>query len=152
MGSFDTAFGRACVCADGLDIQFVHCTAKLGVAITTDGIFIIDSEDAGFVAVQSKWLHMLFQVTPRGFKISECRFRFYKVKLHQPARRIINIDQGSTGGGTVIEPVVVTTINLYQFAAADPPIAWLLNLGARCLRDIQRPALTMSERTVSLDR
>lgn len=66
--------------------------------------------------------------------------------------KIVNVDQCSTGRRTVLEPVMVATINLYQFAAADPPIAWLLNLGARCLRDIQRPALTMSERTVSLDR
>lgn len=119
VGSFDTAFGRACVRADGLDIQFVHCTAKLGLAITTDGIFIVNFEDAGFVAEQSKGLPMLFQVTPCDFKIGECRFRFYKVKLHQQARRFFNIDKSSTG------PPVTRLMNFRcALSAWDPESAF----------------------------
>ena len=70
---------------------------------------------------------MLLQIAPRGFKIGESRFRFHETELHQAARRIINVDQGSTGRRTVLEPVMVATINLDQFAAASPAIAWLLN-------------------------
>lgn len=53
----------------------MHCTTELCIAITTGGVFIVDSEDAGFVAVQRQWFAMLFQIAPGGFKISEGRFR-----------------------------------------------------------------------------
>lgn len=103
-------------------------TAKLSIAVATGGIFIVDSEDAGFVAVQRQWFAMFFQIAPGGFKISEGRFRFHETKRHKAARRIVDVNQCGTGGGTVLEPVMVATINLDKFAAAGPPIAWLLNL------------------------
>ena len=71
MGAFHTAFGRAGISADSLDIQLMHRTAKLGITIAAGGIFIVDSEDAGFVTVQCQWFAMLFQIAPGGFKIGE---------------------------------------------------------------------------------
>lgn len=56
------------------------------------------------------------------FGCLEGRFRFNETKLHQAARRIVDIDQRCTRGRTVLEPVVVATINLDQFAAAGPKI------------------------------
>ncbi|SSN92689.1 Uncharacterised protein [Klebsiella pneumoniae] len=105
----------------------MHRTAKLGITIATGSVFIVDSEDAGFIAVQRQGFAMLLQIAPRGFKIGESRFRFHETELHQAARRIINVNQGSTGRRTVLEPVMIATINLDQFAAASPAIAWLLN-------------------------
>ena len=70
MGTFDTAFGWASVGADGLDIQLMHRTSKLGIAIATGCVFIVDSEnDAGFVAVQRQWFTMLFWIASCSFKI-----------------------------------------------------------------------------------
>ena len=105
----------------------MHRTTKLSITIAAGGIFVVDSEDAGFVAIQCQWFAMLFQITPGSFKIGEGRFRFHKSKLHQPTRRIVDIDQYSTGRCTVLKPVVFTTINLYQFTTACPARAWLLN-------------------------
>lgn len=75
-----------------LDAQFVHCTTKLGITIAACGVFIVDSEDAGFTAVQRQGFEMLFQVAPGGFKIGESGLRTDKQKLHQAARRIINVN------------------------------------------------------------
>jgi len=49
----------------------VHRTTELGIAIATSGIFIVNSEDAGLVAIQRQWFAMLFQIVPCGFKIGE---------------------------------------------------------------------------------
>lgn len=146
MGEFHTAAG---ISADSLDIQLMHRMGKLGITIAAGGIFIVDSEDAGFVAVQCQWFAMLFQIAPGGFKIGEGQFRFHKSKLHQAARRIVDVDQRDTGRRTVLEPVIVAAINQDQFAAAGPTIMWLLNFRRTLLAGA---ALTMSERTVSLDR
>lgn len=51
MGTFNATFGGTGIGADSLDVQFVHRTAKLGITIAAGGIFIVDSEDAGFVAI-----------------------------------------------------------------------------------------------------
>ena len=107
MGAFHAAFGRAGIGADSLDIQLMHRTAKLGIAVTTGCVFIVDSEDAGFVTVQCQWFAMLFQIAPGGLKIGEGRFRFHKSKLHQAACRIVDVDQCGTGGCTVLEPAMV---------------------------------------------
>lgn len=104
-----------------------HRTAKLGIAVTTGCVFIVDSEDAGFVTVQCQWFAMLFQIAPGGLKIGEGQFRFHKSKLHQTACCIIGVDQCGTGGRKVFEPVIVAANNLDQFAAASPAITWLLN-------------------------
>jgi hypothetical protein len=53
--------------------------------------------------------------------------RFYKSKLHQVARRVVDVDQCDTGGCTVLEPVMVAAINLDQLATTGKTIAWLLN-------------------------
>ena len=46
----------------------MHRTAKLGIAVTTGCVFIVDSEDAGFVTVQCQWFAMLFQIAPVASK------------------------------------------------------------------------------------
>ncbi|KLF02069.1 hypothetical protein YA24_12815 [Klebsiella aerogenes] len=51
MSAFHAAFGRAGIGTDSLDIQFMHRTPKLGIAIATSGIFVVYSEYTGFVAV-----------------------------------------------------------------------------------------------------
>lgn len=65
---------------------------------------------------------MFFQIDRGGLKICEGRFRFHKSKLHQATRRIIYVDQCGTGGCTVLETMMVTAINLDQFAAAGPAV------------------------------
>jgi hypothetical protein len=54
MRLLNTAFGRTSFCTDGLNVQFVHRTTKLRVAIAVSGIFIITPEYTGFIAVKSQ--------------------------------------------------------------------------------------------------
>ena len=55
---------------------------KLGIAVATGGVFIVDSEDAGFVAVECQRLTVALQISPGGFKIGERGLRTDEEKLH----------------------------------------------------------------------
>nr|DAM72934.1 MAG TPA: hypothetical protein [Caudoviricetes sp.] len=50
-------------------------------------------------------------------RVAECRFRFYKAKLHQPACHIVNVDQRIQ----VLKPVMVTTIIQNQLTTSLVP-------------------------------
>lgn len=56
MSPFNPAFGRTGVGTDAGDVQLVHGTAKLSLAITTSGLLVVDPEDAGLVAVERQRL------------------------------------------------------------------------------------------------
>lgn len=45
--TFHTAFGRTGIGANSLYVQFLRCTVKLGIAVTTGRVFIVNSEYAG---------------------------------------------------------------------------------------------------------
>ncbi|SAG07311.1 Uncharacterised protein [Enterobacter cloacae] len=82
MRPFNAAFGSTGFCTNGLNVQFMHRTAKLGIAVAAGCIFIVDPEYAGFVAVQRKRFAMFFNIAPGRFKIGESRLRFHEKKLH----------------------------------------------------------------------
>lgn len=92
-----TALGRTGVGTDAGDVQLVHGTAKLSLAITTSGLLVVDPEDAGLVAVERQRLTVTFQIAPGGFKIGESGLRTDEQKLHQPASRIINVNEQRAG-------------------------------------------------------
>lgn len=46
-----------------------------------------------------------------------------KSKLHQVARRVVDVDQCGTVGCTVLEPVMVAAINLDQLTTTGKTIA-----------------------------
>lgn len=82
MCPLNTTFCCAGFCTDGLNVQFVHRTAKLCIAVAAGCIFIVDPECTGFVAVQCKRFTMFFDITTGRFKIGESRFRFHETKLN----------------------------------------------------------------------
>ena len=104
------------------DVQLVHGTAELSLAISAGGLLVVDPEDAGLVAVERQRLTVTFQITAGGFKIGESGFRTDVQKLHQPARRIINVNEQCARRTTILEPAMLTAINLDEFSAW----AWLM--------------------------
>jgi len=57
--------------------------------------------------------------------------------VHQATGGIVNIDKSSTGSTPVFKPVMVTAINLYQFASTRPPVTRLMNF--RCALSARDP-------------
>lgn len=130
------------------DVQLVHGTAELSLAISAGGLLVVDPEDAGLVAVERHRLTVTFQITAGGFKIGESGFRTDVQKLHQPARRIINVNEQCARRTTILEPAMLTAINLDEFSAW----AWLMYTRRPQLAGIHKPACVISLRTVSLAR
>lgn len=69
---------------------------------------------------------MQLQIAARGVKIGERGLRFYEVKLHQAAGRVINVDQ-QRAGRTALLTAVIKAVNLYQLANAGATIPRLLD-------------------------
>ncbi|CQT89970.1 Uncharacterised protein [Salmonella enterica subsp. enterica serovar Typhi] len=139
MRPLNTTFCCAGFCTDGLNVQFVHRTSKLRFAFAASGIFIVDPEDTGFVAIERQWLTMHFNIAPCRFKIGESRFRFYETKLHQTTGGVINVNQCCTLGSPVFKPVMVAAVNLYEFTGTGTSVTRLL--------DFWRTLLTWNPKT-----
>lgn len=68
----------------------------------------------------------MLQIALGGFKIGESGLRTDEQKLHQPARRIINVNEQCAGRTTLLEPAMLTAINLDEFSGAGPTRSWLM--------------------------
>ena len=98
---------------------------------------IIDSEYAGFIAVEDHRFTVFLDIATCSFKIGKCGLRFHKQQVHQATGGIVNIDRGSTGSTPVFKPVVVAAINLYQLASTRAPVTRLMNF--RCALSAGNP-------------
>lgn len=123
----NTALGRTGIGTDTGDVQLVHGTAKLSLAISADGLLVVDPEDTDLVAVECQRLTVTLQVAPGGLKIGESGLRTDEQKLHQPAGRIINVNEQRAGRTTILEPAMLTAINLDEFFGAGPTRSWLMH-------------------------
>lgn len=124
-----TTFGLAAVGANALDVQLVHRSAELGIAVAALRRLVVTAEHAGFVAVEGQRLSMPLQVGAGGGEVAEGRFGFGEMQVHQLAGCIINEDQQRAGRSTILEPAMIAAIDLDQFAATGTPVAWLIDLG-----------------------
>lgn len=97
----------------------------------------IDSEYAGFIAVEDHGFTIFVDIATCRFKIGKCGFRFNKQQVHQATDGIVNINQSITGSTPVFKPVVVAAINLYQLASTRPPVTRLMNF--RCALSVGDP-------------
>lgn len=112
-----TTFGLAAVGANALDVQLVHRSAELGIAVATLRRLMVTAEHAGFVAVEGQRLSMPLQVGAGGGEVAEGRFGLGEMQVHQLAGCIINEDQQRAGRSTILEPAMIAAIDLDQFAA-----------------------------------
>ncbi len=72
---------------------------------------------------------MSLQIGARGLEVREGRLRRHEVQLHEPARRVIDVDQQRARLGPVLEPSVVAAIDLDQLADARAAVPRLVDLG-----------------------
>lgn len=98
-----TALGRTGIGTDTSDVQLVHGTVKLRLAISAVGLLVVAPEDTGLVAVERQRLTVTLQIAPGGFKIGESGLRTDEQKLHQPAGRIINVNEQRAGRTTILD-------------------------------------------------
>ena len=82
VGPLDPPFGLWAIGTDELDVQFVHCTSKLGqTAGGSQGALLIDPKDTMFVAVESHRLAVTLQVMAGGFAVAEKGFTCHEQQL-----------------------------------------------------------------------
>jgi len=127
MDAFNAPFGLASFRAQRGDVKAAHGSGKLGFAGAGGGVLIIDSEYAGFIAIEDHGFTVFLNIATRRFKIGKCGLRFNKQQVHQATGGIVNIDQSSTRPTPVFKPVMVTAINLYQLTSTGSPVTGLMN-------------------------
>nr|AKZ60980.1 orf4 [Escherichia coli] len=137
MSTFNAAFCLAGFSTQRSNIKAAHGPGKLGFAGAGGGVLIIDSEYAGFIAVEDHRFTVFLDIATCSFKIGKCGLRFHKQQVHQATGGIVNIDQGRTGSPPVFKPVVVAAINLYQLASTRTPVTRLMNF--RCALSAGNP-------------
>ena len=71
-------------------VERVESTAELGHAVAADGPLVIDAKDAVLVAIEGDRLAPGLQIGPGRMEIRERRLALDKLKVHQPARRIVD--------------------------------------------------------------
>ena len=64
--------------------------------------------------------------TSAGASIGESGLRSDEQKLYQPARCIINVNEQCARRTTILEPAMLTAINLNEFSGTGPTRAWLM--------------------------
>lgn len=127
MCTLHATLGRTGVGADARDVELVHRTPELRLAVTANRIFVVNAKHAGFVAVECQRFTVLLQIAAGGVKIGERGLRFYEVELHQAAGCVVNINQQRAGGAAILKPAMIAAVNLYKFANAGATIPWLLD-------------------------
>lgn len=61
-------------------------------------------------------------------EIAECRFAVREMQPHETAGGVIDVDEQRAGRRTLLEPAVITAVDLNQFTDAGAAIAWLIDL------------------------
>src|SRR5258708_31978068 len=86
------------------------------------------AEHARAVAVERDRLAVAFEIRARRLEVAEGRFARREMQRHQPAGRIVDIHQQRAGRRALLEPRMVTAVDLDQLAQTRAPGAWLVDL------------------------
>ena len=126
--ALDTTLGLASVGADDVDVELVERPAELGYAVAALGVARIDTENTVLVRVEGDRLAMALDVGSGRPEIVEGALALDELQMHQPARRIVDVDEEGALRSPGLEPPVFRAINLDQLAKAVPTVAGLMNL------------------------
>ena len=80
-------------------------------------------EDAQPIAVEGHRLPVLLEVTARGAEVVERRLDLGEGELHEPARRVVDVDEQGAHGPAVFEPGVLRAVDLDELAETRAPRA-----------------------------
>jgi hypothetical protein len=127
--------------------------AELGHAVATERPRMVDPEDAVLVAVERHRLAPGLQISAGGVEIGEGRLALDKLKLHQPAGRVVDEHQQGALRPAVLKPPVLAAVDLHQLADALAPMAGLVDMLSPLLavspnpgRDHPQPQCLAAER------
>src|SRR5271156_2657382 len=104
-----------------VDVQRQQRAPELGHPLTGGSVLAVPPEDAVLVGVERDRLAMLLQIGAGRPEVIKRRFRGDEPQLQQPARRIIHESQQRAWRAAILEPGVLRTVDLHQFAQAVTP-------------------------------
>src|ERR1700730_3623845 len=113
--------------ADDVDIESVERTPELGHAVAAERALVVDAEDAVLVAVEGHRFAPGLQIGPGRVEIRECRLALDELKVHQPARRIVDKHQQGALWPSILKPPMPAAVDLNQLADAFAPRTGLVN-------------------------
>src|SRR4029077_14844658 len=111
---------------------------ELGHSIAARRIFLVDPEHSMLVGVKRDRLAITIQIGPRRLEIIKRRLRLHKLQMHQPARRVVDIDQQRALRSAPLEPPMLRSVDLDQLANAIPTMPRLMHR-PHALPTIPRP-------------
>lgn len=97
MGTLNATFCLAGFRAQRGNVEAAHGPGKLSFTRSRGGVFIINPEYAGFIAVKDHGFTVFFDIATGRFKVSKDGLRFHKQQVHQTTGGIVDIDQCRTG-------------------------------------------------------
>src|SRR5450759_2786510 len=93
----------------------MQCPAELGHPIATNRILLVDPEHTVLVGVERHRFAMALKISSCRCKIIEGALALDELQMHQPAGRIVNVDEQGALRPTGFEPPVLRAIDLDQF-------------------------------------
>src|SRR5674476_101665 len=101
--------------------------AELGHSIAADRILLVDPEHTVLVGVERYRFAMAFKISSCRSKIIEGALALDKLQMHQPAGRIVNVDEQGALRTTSLEPPVFRPVDLDQFTHTIATMPRLVN-------------------------
>ncbi len=89
---------------------------------------LIHAENARLVAVECQRLAVPLEILTRCLEVTEGRLGDGEQDMHHAAGRIVDIDQRRARRGAILEPTMLATVDLHEFAKTRAPQSWLVNL------------------------
>src|SRR5207249_3309759 len=123
------------------DVQHMQCAAKLGHAVTAQRALMVDAENTVLVAIERHRLAPGLQIGAGGMEVRESRLALDKLKMHQPARRIVDEHEQRALWAAVLEPPVLAAVDLHQLADTLATVARLVDALAPLLAVSPNPGL-----------
>src|SRR5262245_50613453 len=78
---------------DDVDVERMQSAPKLRHSIAARRVFLVHPKHSMLVGVERDRLAVPLQIGPRRFEIIERRLRLHKLQMHQPARRIVDVNE-----------------------------------------------------------
>ncbi len=150
MGTFYAALGSRGISANPVDIKLVKRPPELCVTRTRDGAWLVDSEDAGLVAVERQRLAEALKILERCFEIRKRGLAAGESYDHQSTRGIVDVNDRGSHRSPFFEPPVLAAVDLDELAEAGTSCPRLLDLRRPKLAWDPQPGVHLNPPRVSL--
>ena len=125
VGALDPALRLRALGAEAVDVELAEGAPALGEPGAALGAVAgLDVEDAQPVAVERHRLAVPLEVAPGRLEGVEGRLGRREAELHQPAGRIVDVDQQRAARAAALEPSVLAAVDLDELAQTGAALAW----------------------------